>query len=211
MNKKEYNRIKFISWEFLILAVTIWIGSLLTGTSENSNLDQYSALIADNFPDDETSAKLSDFLDFVSKNKTRVNKQYVNRGLVYLSGVLGAMIKNHYSENAAMLNLKENLLKTNAKILNEDSMYAENLRKSLILSSKIISKIQSIEFPDLNEAAKELENAAMEVGSNESFDVIKYRTADYFEKSSEIFIAMVIIKARRNNEVKERFYEIKST
>ena len=110
-----------------------------------------------------------------------------------------------------MLNLKENLLKTNAKILNEDSMYAENLRKSLILSSKIISKIQSIEFPDLNEAAKELENAAMEVGSNESFDVIKYRTADYFEKSSEIFIAMVIIKARRNNEVKERFYEIKST
>lgn len=89
MNKKEYNRIKFISWEFLILAVTIWIGSLLTGTSENSNLDQYSALIADNFPDDETSAKLSDFLDFVSKNKTGVNKQYVNRVWFTFPGCLG--------------------------------------------------------------------------------------------------------------------------
>jgi len=211
MNKKEYNRIKFISWEFLILAITIWIGSMLSNTIENSSLDRYPALIAENFPDDETSARLSDFLDFVSKNKTGVSKQYVNRGLLYLSGVLGAMIKIRYSENAGMLDLKENLLKINAKILNEDSMYAENLRKSLILSSKIISKIQSIEFPDLNEAARELENAAMEVGSNETFDIIKYRTADYFEKSSEIFIAMVIIQARRDSEVKERYYEIKST
>ncbi|HSD63544.1 MAG TPA: hypothetical protein VLB50_07080 [Ignavibacteriaceae bacterium] len=214
MKAKEIN--KYVRLEILLLIMIGWLGLLFSGTFNNKKEEnKYSEMIvAENNPEDEISAKLTIFIEFVNNNKTgeaKLNKEYINQGLLYLSGVLNAIIKNHYSGNTDMNNQKNDLLKINAKILNNDSLIAENLRKSLILSSKIISKIQSKEFPDLDEAVNDLGNSAREIDLNESSEILKYRTADFFEKSSNIFIAMAIIKAQRNNEVRDRFYGIRST
>ena len=212
---KKIDKIKYIRLELLILILIAWMGMLL-GTSANNPENQYSSelIAAENNPEDEISAKLTVFIEFVNKNKTGdvdLNRQYVNKGLLYLSGVLSAIIKNHYSGNTALIDQREDLLKLNAKILNADSLSAGILRKSLLLSSKIISKIQSNEFPNLGEASKDLENAAMQIEHNETFEVLKYHTAEFFEKSSNIFIAMAIMKAQRNSEARDRFYGIRST
>lgn len=211
---KEIN--KYVRLEILLLIMIGWLGLLFSGTfNNNKEENQYSeVIVAENNPEDEISAKLTIFVEFVNNNKTgetKLNKEYINQGLLYLTGVLNAIIKNHYSSNNDMNNQKNDLLKINAKILNNDSLTAENLRKSLILSSKIITRIQSNEFPDLDEAVNDLGNSAREIDLNESSEILKYRTADFFEKSSNIFIAMAIIKAQRNNEVRDRFYGIRST
>ncbi len=198
-----------------MLVMIVWLGMLTGTTKEKKQEDQFSKMIvAESNPDDEISAKLTIFVEFVNKNKTgdtKLNKEYINQGLLYLSGVLSAIIKNHYSKNGDLNDQRNDLLKINAKILNDDSLSADNLRKSLLLSSKIISKIQSKEFPDLNDATKDLENSATDIDLKESPEILKYRTADFFEKFSNIFIAMAIMKAQRNSEVKDGFYEIRST
>lgn len=215
MNIKEKAKHNYLRMEIIILVVIAWLG-ILSGPARNSrDKDQYSEMkIADNNPDDEISAKLTMFIEFVNKNKageTKLNKEYINQGLLYLSGVLSAIIKNRYGDRTDLNNQRTDLLKINEKILNDDSLSAGILRKSLVLSSNIIVKIQSKEFPDLNDAAKDLENSATEIDLNESTEILKYRTADFFEKSSNIFIAMAILKAQRNSEARDGFYGIRST
>lgn len=212
-NTKEKNN--YLRFEIIILVIVAWLG-MLSGTSKNKIEENQSTdvVVAENNPDDEISAKLTIFIEFINKNKqgeAKLDKEYINRGLLYLSGVLNAIVKNHYGNNADMNDQKNDLLKINAKILNDDSLSGETIQKSLVLSSKIISKIQSKEFPDLNEAAKDLENSAMEVDLKEPSGILKYRTADFFEKSSNIFIAMAIIKAQRNSEARDGYYGIRST
>ncbi len=213
MEENEKNKMKYISRELMLLVVIIWMGILL-GSSINND-DQYPALlVADNNQDDEISAKLIAFVEFVNNTKSdkaELNRQYVNNGLLYLSGVLNAIIKNHYRGSADMNAQREKLYKINAKILDDDSLSAENLRESLLLSSKIISGIQSNEFPGLKDASHDLENSALEIEHNETFEVLKYKTADYFEKSSDIFIAMFIIKEQKKSDANDLFYGIRST
>lgn len=198
-----------------MLVMITWLGMLTGSNKEKKQENQYPKMfIAENNSEDEISTKLTIFVEFVNKNKTsdiKLNKEYINQGLLYLSGVLSAIIKNHYSNNGNLNDQRNDLLKINAKILNDDSLSADNLRKSLLLSSKIISEIQSKEFPDLNDATIDLENSAIDMDLKESPEMLKYKTADFFEKFSNIFIAMAIIKAQRNSEVRDGFYEIRST
>ncbi len=206
-------KIKYLAWELVLIILIVWIGMQITTykTADNS----YNAMtITENGPDDEIAVKLSMFIKFVKEHKSSdpdLDRKYVNNGLIYLSGVLNAMIQNKYRDNAGMKVQREKLLNINTKILNDDSLSAENLKVSLLTASKIIARIQSFEFPDLSEASKDLISSAMEIEQNETFEILKFRSADFFEKSSNIFIAMAIIKANRNNEIREEFYNIKSS
>ncbi len=213
MLDQKTKKMKYIVWEIVLLIAIVWMGMQINSTYEDES--QYSALvITKDSPEDEIAAKLSIFIEFVKKNKpsaTYIDKKYVNRGLIYLSGVLNAMIQNHYSNDSNMKVQREKLLNTNMKILNNDSLSAGTLRASLLTASKIIAQIQAYEFPDLADASDDLVSSAMEIDKDESFDVLKFRTVDFFEKSSNIFIAMAIIKAQRNNEVRDSFYNLRST
>jgi len=213
MNNYKNRKLKYLAWEMILLILIIWMGMQIN--TYNSADDQYTAMvITENGPEDEIAAKLSMFIEFVNKHKSTdpdLDRRYVNKGLIYLSGVLNAMIQNKYQDNSGMKVQREKLLNINMKILNDDSLSAGNLKTSLLTASKIIARIQSYEFPDLSDASKDLINSAMEIEQNETFDILKFRTADFFEKSSNIFIAMAIIKAHRNNEIREDFYNIKSS
>ncbi len=213
MTGYENRKIKYLAWEMILLILIVWMGMRVTtyDTVDNS----YSAMvITESGPEDEIASKLSMFIDFVKKHKSTdpdLDRKYVNRGLIYLSGVLNAMIQNHYKDNTGMKVQREKLLNINMKILNDDSLSAENLKASLLTASKIIAGIQVHEFPDLSDASQDLINSAREIEENETFEILKFRTADFFEKSSNIFIAMAIIKAHRNNEIRDEFYNIRSS
>jgi len=213
MLDQKTKKMKYIGWEIALLIAIVWLGMQINSTYDNDS--EYSALvITENSPEDEIAAKLSIFIEFVKKNKpseTDIDKKYINKGLIYLAGVLNAMIQNHYSNDSNMKDQREKLLNINMKILNDDSLSAGNLRVSLLTASKIIAQIQIYEFPDLADASDDLVSSAMEIEKDESFDVLKFRTVDFFEKSSNIFIAMAIIKAQRNNEVRESFYHLRSS
>ncbi len=213
MNDYDYRKMKYLGWELVLLILIIWMGMQI---NMYKTIDSpYAAMvITENSPEDEIAAKLAMFIEFVKKHRSTepdLDRKYINRGLIYLSGVLNAMIKNHYKDNTGMKVQREKLLNINMKILNDDSLSAENLKASLLIASRIIARIQSHEYPDLSEASKDLINSANEIERDETFDILKLRTADFFEKSSNIFIAMVIIKAHRNNEIRNAFYNIKST
>ncbi len=213
MNDNENRKIKYLAWELVLVILIVWMGMQIN-TYKNENSSYAAMVITENGPEDEIASKLSMFIDFVRKHKSTdpdLDRKYVNKGLIYLSGVLNAMIRNNYQDNAGMKIQREKLLNINMQILNNDSLDAENLKTSLLTASKIIARIQSFEFPDLSDASKDLINAAMEIEQDETFDILKFRTADFFEKSSNIFIAMAIIKAHRNNEIREDFYNIKSS
>lgn len=213
MINNKNRKIKYLAWELVLLILIIWMGMQINTYQTEDN--SYNAMaITENGPDDEIAAKLSMFITFVKEHKSSdpaIDRKYVDNGLIYLSGVLNAMIKTKYHDNSGMKIQREKLLKINMKILNDDSLSAENLKVSLLTASKIIARIQSYEYPDLSDASKDLINSAMEIEQNETFDILKFRSADFFEKSSNIFIAMAIIKANRNNEVREEFYNIKSS
>ena len=213
MNNYDYRKVKYLGWELVLLILIIWMGMQINIYKTIDN--PYAAMvITENGPEDEIAAKLAMFIEFVKKHKSTdpdLDRKYINRGLIYLSGVLNAMIKNHYQDNTGMMIQREKLLNINMKILNNDSLSADNLKASLLIASRIIARIQSQEYPNLSEASKDLTNSANEIEGDETFDILKFRTADFFEKSSDIFIAMAIIKAHRNNEIKKEFYNIKST
>ncbi len=213
MNRYVNRKIKYLAWELVLVIVIVWLGMQIK-TYKTTDGSYAAIVITENGPEDEIAAKLSMFIEFVKNHKSTdpdLDRKYVNKGLIFLSGVLNAMIQNHYQDNSGMKVQSEKLLSLNVKILNNDSLSAENLKESLLMASKIIARIQSYEFPDLSDASKDLINSAMEIEQNETFDILKFRTADFFEKSSNIFIAMAIIKAHINNEIEDNFYNIKST
>ncbi len=213
MNNYDNRIMKYLAWELVLLIMIVWMGMQIDRykTSDSS----YAAMaITENNPEDEIASRLSMFIEFVKKHKStdpELDRKYVNKGLIYLSGVLNAMIKNHYKDNTGMQAQREKLLNINTKILNDDTLSAENLKESLLIASNIIARIQDHEFPNLSEASKDLINSANEINRDETFEILKFRTADFFEKSSDIFIAMAIIKAHRNDEVREDFYNIRSS
>ncbi len=213
MNNYENRRLNYLAWELVLIILIVWMGMQIN-TYKTDNSSYTGMVITENGPEDEIAVKLSMFVEFVKKHKSTdpdLDRKYVNKGLIYLSGVLNAMIQNHYQNNTGMKVQREKLLNINLKILNTDSLTAENLKASLLTASKIIARIQSYEFPDLSDASKNLINSVMEIEQDETFDILKFRTADFFEKSSNIFIAMAIINAHRNNEIRNDFYNIRSS
>jgi hypothetical protein len=207
------NRTKYVAWELVLFIMIAWMGAQVNIYKQADS--PYAAIaITQNSPEDEIAEKLSVFIEFVKKHRSTdpgLDRKYVNKGLVYLSGVLNAMVKNHYKDNTGMQVQKEKLLNINMKILNDDSLSADNLKASLLIASHIIAGIQDHEFPNLSEASQDLINSANEIDKDETFDILKFRTANFFEKSSDLFIAMAVLKAHRNNEVREGFYNIRSS